>query len=87
MAGAGIRASIEAAERLQKALLVTGKLTLAVTVNSNGEPLNGEMILSPDKEMTKITAEVLLLQKYSPALCKGVLCQMQYPLRLNFVVR
>jgi hypothetical protein len=83
----GPRQILEAAERLQKAMLVTGKLTLAVTVNSKGEPINVQSILSPDKQMTKIMAEVLLLQKYSPGSCKGVPCQMQYPLRIDFALR
>jgi hypothetical protein len=83
----GLRPIFEAAERVQKALQVNGKLALAVTVNSKGEPINVEMIQSPDKQMTKIMAEVLLLQKYSPASCKGIPCQMQYPLRINFGTR
>jgi hypothetical protein len=83
----GPRQILEAAERLQKALQVTGKLTLAVTVDSKGEPISVQSILSPDKQMTKIMAEVLLLQKYSPASCKGVPCQMQYPLRIDFAIR
>jgi len=85
--GDGVFEILEAAERLQKAMLVTGKLTLAVTVNSKGEPINVQSILSPDKQMTKIMAEVLLLQKYSPGSCKGVPCQMQYPLRIDFALR
>lgn len=82
----GQREIIEAAQKLQKTLRVTGELTLAVTVNAKGEPINVEMLRSPNKEMTKEMAEVLMLQKYSPASCKGVPCQMQYPLRINFEV-
>jgi hypothetical protein len=83
----GQREIIEAAQKLQESLRVTGELTLAVTVDSKGVPPNVEMIRSPDKEMTKFMAEVLMLQKYSAASCKGVPCQMQYPFRIDFVIR
>jgi hypothetical protein len=81
----GQREIIEAAQKLQNSLRVTGVLALAVTINAKGEPINVEMLRSPDKKMTKVMAEVLMLQKYSPASCKGVPCQMQYPFRINFV--
>jgi hypothetical protein len=83
----GPREIIEAAQKLQKALRVTGELTLAVTVNAKGEPMNVEMLRSPDREMTKVMAQVLLMQKYSPASCKGIPCQMQYPFRIDFAIR
>jgi hypothetical protein len=75
---------IEAAAKIQKALWVTGEMTLAVTVSSKGEPLNVQVLRSPNDEMAKTVAEVLMLEKYTPASCKGVPCQMQYPIRLNF---
>lgn len=66
---------------------VTGDLTLAVTVSGKGEPLSVDVIRSPDRQMTKLMAEVLLLEKYTPAVCKGVPCQMQYPFRMHFFVK
>lgn len=83
----GTRKIIESAEKIQNALLVTGDLTLAVTVSGNGQPLSVGVIRSPDKQMTKMMAEVLLLQKYTPASCKGVPCQMQFPFRMHFFVK
>ncbi|HEV2702040.1 MAG TPA: hypothetical protein VGV09_10445 [Steroidobacteraceae bacterium] len=83
----GPRKIIEAAEKLQSALQVTGDLALAVTVSGKGEPLRVDILRSPDKQMSKVMAEVLLLEKYTPALCKGVPCQMQYPFRVHFLVK
>jgi hypothetical protein len=80
----GQRPILDAAMRIERTLRITGELTLAVTVDPKGEPTDVQMIRSPDPQMTKMMAYVLMLQKYSPASCKGVPCQMQYPIRIDF---
>jgi hypothetical protein len=82
----GTRQLYEAAEKLQNTLGITGELALVVTVDRKGKPLKVESLRSADKEMTAAMAKVLLLEKYKPALCKGVPCQMQYPFRIKFGV-
>ena len=80
----GLRTIVEASAKLQSALRVSGALTLAVTVSAAGEPIAVAVLKSPDEEMTKRMAAVLMLEKYKPAVCKGIPCQMQYPFRMNF---
>lgn len=80
----GPRRIIEATERLQNEFGVSGGLTLAVTISSKGKPLSVEALRSPDDQFAKAVAEVLMLETYTPALCKGVPCQMQYPFRATF---
>jgi len=83
----GLRPILEASEKLQRKLLVQGAMSLAVTVNAAGEATAVEVLRSPDSEMTKQMATVLMLVKYKPALCKGTPCKMQYPFRMNYLLQ
>jgi hypothetical protein len=65
---------------------VSGALTLAVNVNAAGKAVSVEVLRSPDMQMAKLVATVLMLQAYKPAICKGSPCEMQYPFRMNFTV-
>jgi hypothetical protein len=77
----------EAAAKLQKTLRVTGEMTLAVTISGKGEPLDVQVLRSPDNDvMIKTMAKILMLAKYTPASCKGVPCQMQFPIRFKFIL-
>jgi len=82
----GLHTILETCAKLQQQLRVRGALTLAVTVNAAGDPIAVESLRSPDPEMAKKVAMVLMLVKYKPAVCKGSPCQMQYPFRMNFTV-
>ena len=71
----------------QQKLLVTGNMSFAVNVNGQGEATSVSVFESPDPEMTKFAASVLMLQKYKPALCNGAPCTMQFPFRIAFEKR
>jgi hypothetical protein len=75
-----------ASEALQHKLLVRGELDLAVTIDSHGAATTVEVFKSPDAELTKAMASVLMLEKYKPAICKGVPCQMKFPFRVVYRV-
>ncbi len=80
----GIRQIYDAAVKVQTRLRMTGLLSLAVTVNPKGEPVSVDVIKSPDTVVAKAMAQVLMVQKYSPASCAGAPCQMQFPFRIDF---
>jgi len=80
----GPRRILETCEEIEKYLRVRGGLSLAVTVDPDGKPVAVEVLKSPDAEMTKKMAMVLMLEKYKPAVCNGAPCQMQYPFRMEF---
>lgn len=71
----------------QTKLLVEGDMTLAVAVNDQGEATSVSVLKSPDAQMTKFVASVLMLQKYKPARCNGSPCSMQFPFRIKFETR
>lgn len=82
----GLRTILETTEKLQNRLLVSGALTLAVNVNPSGKAVSVEVLRSPDIQMAKAVATILMLQAYKPAICKGSPCDMQYPFRMDFHV-
>ena len=68
----------------QQKLLVTGRMVLVAEINEQGEATSVSAFQSPDPEMTKFVATVLMLQKYKPAVCNGSPCKMQFPFRMEF---
>jgi hypothetical protein len=80
----GQLAILDAAVKLQTRLGVEGQLTLAATIDPTGRPVSVDILRSPDKEMARQMALVLMLTKYKPARCGGAPCTMQYPWRMNF---
>ena len=63
---------------------VSGTLSVFVDVDYKGKATAIEVEESPDPQMTKAAAAVLMLQKYKPAVCKGSPCNMQFPFRIEF---
>jgi hypothetical protein len=82
----GAEGIFRASEALQHKLLVRGELDLAVTIDSHGTATLVEVFKSPDAELTKAMASVLMLEKYKPAICKGSPCQMKFPFRVVYRV-
>ena len=82
----GLRQILEAVHEFQQRLLVDGAMFLAVSVNASGVATGVKVYRSPDKQLTRAMADVLLLTKYKPAVCHGVPCKMDYPFRFQFKV-
>ena len=71
----------------QQKLLVRGTLELHVEISPNGEATAVKVFRSPDPEMTRFAAAVLMATKYKPAICSGSPCQMSFPFVVNLAVR
>lgn len=80
----GPRRILEASIKLNERFRVTGRLTMAVTVKSDGTAQDVSVFSAPDKEMTQALATVLLLEQYKPATCGGAPCTAKYYFRMNF---
>jgi len=57
-----------------------------VDIDAAGVPSNASVIKSPDPQLTRAVAEVLMLTKFKPAVCRGKSCAMGYPFRMTFNV-
>jgi hypothetical protein len=82
----GLKPIYAAVGKIQQKLLVTGVLILIATVDHQGNVTQIKAMGNPDPEMTKAVATVLSLTRFKPALCKGVPCKMDYPIRFQFTV-
>ena len=61
-----------------------GLADFVVTIDPAGKPVQVAVIKSPDPELTHAIAMVLAKSEFTPALCKGAPCRMDYPFRINF---
>ncbi|AXI01953.1 hypothetical protein [Aquirhabdus parva] len=73
--------------RIQSAVLASGDLFAAVSVDAKGDGQSVKFYQIPDPEMTNPIAFVLLKTKYKPALCSGQPCAMDFPFKMKFKVK
>ncbi|WP_048440406.1 hypothetical protein [Caenimonas sp. SL110] len=83
----GLATVYKAISVAQGVLQVKGNLSMFVDVNSKGEPMGVSVFDSPDPQITRAVASILMLEKYKPAVCDGSPCQMGFPVRLGFELR
>lgn len=67
----------------QNALGRQGLLSLFVTVDATGKPTNVSVMSTPDMDIARIVARMLLEERYKPARCNGQPCEMQFPVRVQ----
>ncbi|MES2901722.1 MAG: hypothetical protein V4723_18500 [Pseudomonadota bacterium] len=60
-----------------------GEIELIATVSPEGNVTAVSAFKTPDIRMTEYAAKILAVQKFKPAMCKGVPCVMDFPLKLN----
>lgn len=70
-------------QSIEQRVRVAGVLRLEVTIDATGKPIAVDVSQSPDQRITTAIHDVLMLEKFKPAKCNGVPCQMQYPLVVN----
>jgi len=79
----GLAPIFRAIHQGQKKVLAEGPLVLYVDIDATGEATSVSIVQSPDPDLGKYAAGILLLHKYKPALCNGVACKMQFPFRVT----
>jgi hypothetical protein len=81
----GQRAALDVLKKAEKSFDAEGELYLLVDIDEKGKALKVSVMKSPDDDLTMAVAGFLMLQKYKPAVCKGIACRMQYPFRITRV--
>jgi hypothetical protein len=80
----GIRPIYNAVNKAQLRIQATGELNMSVTVGPDGKATKVVDYGKNNRpEITQFAADVLLLTKYKPALCKGVPCTMSFPFHVK----
>lgn len=83
----GYRSLMRAMSRVQERLQVAGDVDMGVIVGPDGRASEIKVYGSSDPQLTTVIANVLVLEKYKPALCRGTPCTQEFPFRMQFTLR
>ena len=83
----GLEPLLSAISKGQQKFLARGVMEIHVEVDANGSAKSAQVFQSPDADLSKFAATVLMLTQYKPGVCAGVPCAMAYPFRMTFSVR
>jgi hypothetical protein len=82
----GLGALYRPVSKGQQKLLVSGDFRADAEVDKEGDVVAVAVRQSPNEQVTKFMANVLLLTKFKPAVCQGQPCQMGFPVNVTFKV-
>jgi hypothetical protein len=82
----GIINITRALSRAHNLVGISGTLRMNVLIDSSGNPVSATVFTSPDPDMTTVASVAVMTEKFKPALCAGVPCQMIYPYTMDFIV-
>lgn len=83
----GERALFDAVARINEAVgVVEGDLGVHVLIGKDGKPVTVTTYGAPDPALVRAISNLMLLQEYKPAVCRGAPCDMVYGLKFAFTV-
>jgi hypothetical protein len=82
----GLKPIFDWIKQAQGKLLIEGDLMLYVLVGKDGNAVSVTIVSSPNPDMAKFAALVVTKEKYKPAVCHGLPCEMIFPFSMKFVV-
>jgi hypothetical protein len=77
---------MRAMSTVQRKLHIEGMVDIGVIVGLDGRASQVKVYGSPDPQLTTVVANVLMLEKYKPALCRGTPCVQEFPFKANFTL-
>lgn len=80
----GLRSIYEPILHKNKSLEDTGVLSLAILVDEKGRVDNVSVVETTSPELEKFAVEALAGVKFEPAVCNGVSCSMEFPVKVIF---
>lgn len=79
----GLKRVYEAIVQIRRRVHMEGIFDAGVMVGPDGKATEVRVYRSPDAEVTRIFANLLVLQEYKPPLCHGVPCSQEYAFEVN----
>jgi outer membrane biosynthesis protein TonB len=79
----GIGALLRPLLKAAHTMYIEGPVDALVEIGPDGAARSVEVYSSPEPMFTKVVVSVLMGASYKPAVCKGVPCTMQFPLRVK----
>ena len=83
----GLEPLFAAMSKGQQRFLARGVLEIHVDIDDKGKAKSARVLQTPDAELSRFAATVLMLTQYKPGVCAGTPCAMAYPFRMTFSVR
>jgi hypothetical protein len=83
----GLKPLHEAALKAQMQRYATGRLFVLASVDVDGTVTEVKVMESPDPEMARFVASMLLMTRFKPALCAGRPCAMDFRFGYRLSVR
>lgn len=80
----GLKPVLEKVAAVQQKLRVEGLLELDATIDTAGRVTSVKAWKSPDPELTRLVATILVETPFKPAVCDGQPCRMDFPMRQVF---
>ncbi len=82
----GVKALTAGIVQAQVKMRLQGHLRLVAKVEADGSVSRVDAIATPDEQMGKGVAAMVMLQKFKPALCKGQPCSMDFPVNVRLSI-
>jgi len=82
----GLGALYRPVTQAQQKLLVSGEFRADAEIDKEGNVVSVAVLQSPNEQVTRFMANVLLLTKFKPALCHAQPCSMGFPVKVSFKV-
>jgi hypothetical protein len=64
----------------------SGPLRMTVLVDAEGNAESVEVFETPHKDMSRLVAEIVMAEKFKPAVCSGKPCAMIFPYAVDFAL-
>ena len=68
-------------------VLASGMLRDDVLVDSEGNAESVTVHSTPHADMSKLAAQIVMAEKYKPAVCSGKPCAMSFPYKIKFIIK
>jgi hypothetical protein len=81
----GVKKIMKAFVTIGDKLQAEGKVHLLVDVDSKGNATSVSALKAPDPEIARYMANVLMVEKYKPAVCAGQPCAQQYNFEMMYI--
>lgn len=65
---------------------VLGRAAVLVTIGADGKPKNGSVYAGTNPALGQLILQAMMVQKYKPASCQGVPCEMGYNVDLDYAI-
>jgi hypothetical protein len=84
---AGLNSIFRHVAEVQRAAQTTGTVRMDVEIDAKGVAQSVQVLESPDPQVARAIASVLMQAAYKPGLCAGTPCRMSYPFLITFSLR